>query len=167
MEDCRVVLDYAKKQKLTELQTLPGKYQVFDLEKTQPLFAQGEECHGTAVNFFSLDLTKWAVPEQVIDREVAKAYGAEHYNPEQEGKFVHPELVGIAVFGSQPGPRGTWRRITNDLGTFGFIVAWADVIRKKNRIRRKHSRFLIASRLRPCISRSLSTSSLLMPPTWS
>jgi len=131
MEDCRVVLDYAKKQKMMELPTPPGKYQVFDLEKTQPLFAQGEECHGTAVNFFSLDLTKWAVPEQVIDREVAKAYGAEHYNPEQEGKFVHPEPVGIAVFGSQPGPRGTWRRITNDLGTFGFIVAWADVIRKK------------------------------------
>lgn len=167
MEDCKVVVDYAKKkQKMMELPTPPGKWQVFDLEKTTPLFAQGEDCHGTAVNFFSLDLTKWAVPEVAIEREVAKAYGAEHYNPEQESKFVHPELVGIAVFGSQPGPRGTWRRMTNDLVTFGFIVAWADVIRKKH-IRRKHSRFLIASRLRPCISRSLSTSSLIMPPTWS
>ena len=101
------------------------------MENTKPLFAQGEDCHGTAVNFFSLDLTKWAVPEQAIEKEVAKAYGAEHYNPEQESKFVHPELVGIAVFGSQPGPRGTWRRMTNDLVTFGFIVAWADVIRQK------------------------------------
>ena len=53
--------------------------------------------------------------------------------PCQETFKIFKDPMGVAVIGSTlPGARGTWRRISLDLQTFGFVVSFADLIRQKS-----------------------------------
>ena len=136
-DDVKVVMEFAQEQKLIGSQPGEGDRETYDQTKAEAKFKKQLDCKGMAGNIFALNLDKWAVKGQKIPRHAAKAYGDNFVMPaarSQDAKaylqmLKHP--IGIAVVGQSPGPAGQWRRISMDWETFGFIVSFADLIRKK------------------------------------
>ena len=135
-EDVAIVVEFAKEQKIFGSQPATGgDREVYVATKAEGKFKAKLDYKGVAGNLFDLDVTKWAVRGQSIPRHAAKAYGDKYVIPAARSQdylkmLKHP--VGVAVVGgSSPGAVGTWRRISLDLQTFGFMVPFADLLRSQ------------------------------------
>ncbi len=86
---------------------------------------------GVACNLFNLDLKRWAVDTESLSRVELEDYAAKHFSTEQalarDGvAFRLARPVGVAVFSTDnPGPPGSWRKISLDKQVYAFLLAWA------------------------------------------
>ena len=135
LEDVKVLLDFAREEKLMNASPGEGEREVYVAAKAEKKFTQKSDYKGVAGNLLHCNLDKWAVKNQSIPRYSAKAYGDRHLMPaalSQVGSKMLKYPIGVAVVGAtSPGPIGAWRRISLDLQTFGFVVLFADLLRKK------------------------------------
>ena len=135
LEDVKIVVDFAKEEGLVGAEVGPGNREAYVPKNGESKFNNQSDYLGVASNLLNLNLTKWAVKGQSVPRHAAKAYGEKIVMPaarSQQTSRLLKDAVGVAVISAlTPGAAGTWRRISLDLQTFGFIVCFADLIRKK------------------------------------
>ncbi len=136
LEDVKIVLEWAKEEKLMgHTPATGGIREAFVATNAEMKFKEKMDYKGVAANLFYCNLDKWAVKGQVIPRHAAKTYGDKYVMPAALSQHTYQLLkdpIGVAVIGTaSPGALGTWRRISLDLQTFGFIVSFADILRKK------------------------------------
>ena len=135
LEDVKVVLEFAREEKLVGSRPQKGNRSVYTPAEAEDKFKEKLDFKGVAGNFFELNLDKWAVKGQSVPRHAAKTYGEQHVIPSALSQDTYNMLrdpIGVAVVSAtSPGASGSWRRISLDLQTMGFIVSWADLIRKK------------------------------------
>ena len=134
MDDVQVVMQWAKEQKINVAAPGDGARTVFDEAVASGRFRQERDYLGVAGNLFWLDLKSFAVKGVYVSKLEATHYGQHTFLvPLREGRPIElKQAVGVAVIGGQtPGLCGTWRRLSLDLQTFGFISAWASLIRAK------------------------------------
>ena len=134
MDDVQVVMQWAKEQKINVAAPGDGARTVFDEAVASERFRQERDYLGVAGNLFWLDLKSFAVKGVYVSKLEATHYGQHTFLvPLREGRPIElKQAVGVAVIGGQtPGLCGTWRRLSLDLQTFGFISAWASLIRAK------------------------------------
>jgi len=129
-----------------------GSRTIFSSEECKKKFAAGHAYEGVAINLFSLDLKRWAVENQKVSVIEAKNYARKnfpiaelltYYNflvqggnapPQDLPKLAFQVTVGVAVIGSPKetavlGMRGTWRKISADPQTYGYLHALSTLIR--------------------------------------
>ena len=131
-DDVKLVAEYAQKESILHANPIEGDRTLYDADSAKQKFSNKSDWLGVAGNLLWCNLLAWAISEQSVSKTEAADYGKTHFRGSQPPKMTLP--VGIAVIGgTSPGQKGTWRRISLDLQTYGFLCEWAAVLRQEPR----------------------------------
>lgn len=150
-----VCVRWATAKKILKADPVEGSRTVFSKEENKNKFMAGHKEHlGIAGNIFWLNLKQWAVTDQKVTLMEAKDYAKKNFKIQEllmffsyldkapvvapDSSQTQPRLdfqvpVAVAAVGATEqqavlGVYGTWRKISADPQTYGFLSALSDLI---------------------------------------